>query len=68
MGFRWEHPFGAVSCKLDEHGGEREQTDSDLYDRLVGEMTAALRAVIEKPEFAGIIAWSDLPTERGEGA
>ena len=60
MGFRWEHPpYGVIACQLDEHGGEQEQQDAELYGRLAAEIHKALAEIVAKPEYDRIISWHD---------
>lgn len=65
MGWRWEHPpYTSVACKLNEHGGEREQQHEQMYGRLAAELDKAIREIAAKPEYAEIVAWVDLPCRR----
>lgn len=59
MGWAWEHvPRPVVACKLDEHGGEKEQRHRELFRAMAAELEAAIKVVAAKPEYAEIIGYT----------
>ncbi|HXC83858.1 MAG TPA: hypothetical protein VNV62_18575 [Trebonia sp.] len=54
MGWSGYEPRFYVACRVDAHGGERQERGERLYEQFVTEIDEAIKAIVAKPEYAEI--------------
>jgi hypothetical protein len=58
MGWRFGH-YGDITAQLDEHGGDKEARDEQLWNQFVAEADAAVKRIAGQEKYSALTWYLD---------